>query len=96
VCYIIDKKSIFRRKSTNFYTVRVQLQKSISISAVQIESDGFVERDLYTGRFCRWRDKGIWEELLESFSEEPELKWLMINASHLDPRRHSGITVHSF
>ena len=25
-------------------------------------------------RFCRWRDKGIWENLLETLSEEPELK----------------------
>jgi len=39
-------------------------------------------------RFCRWRDKGIWEKLLESFSEEPELKWLMIDASHIKVHPH--------
>lgn len=39
-------------------------------------------------RFCRWRDKGIWEKLLESFSEEPELRWLMIDASHIKVHPH--------
>ncbi len=34
-------------------------------------------------RFCRWRDKGIWEGLLETLSEEPDLSWLMIDASHI-------------
>ena len=34
-------------------------------------------------RFCRWRDKGIWEYLLETFVDEPDLEWLMIDASHI-------------
>jgi len=34
-------------------------------------------------RFCRWRDKGVWEKLLETLSEKPELKWLMVDASHI-------------
>lgn len=33
-------------------------------------------------RFCRWRDRGIWEKLLEIFIEEPDYEWLMIDASH--------------
>lgn len=28
-------------------------------------------------RFCRWRDKGVWERLLEVLIDEPELKMLM-------------------
>jgi transposase len=28
-------------------------------------------------RFCRWRDKGIWESLLELFVDEKEFIWLM-------------------
>jgi len=34
-------------------------------------------------RFCRWRDKGIWESLLEVFIDESDLEWLMIGASHV-------------
>ncbi len=39
-------------------------------------------------RFCRWRDKGIWEKLLETLSEETELEWLMIDASHIKVHPH--------
>lgn len=34
-------------------------------------------------RFIRWRDKGIWEKLLEVLIEEPDFEWLMIDASHI-------------
>ena len=33
-------------------------------------------------RFCRWRDRGIWEALLEVLIDEPDFEWLMIDASH--------------
>ncbi len=39
-------------------------------------------------RFCRWRDKGIWEKLLENLSPEPELKWLMMDFSHMKVHPH--------
>jgi len=39
-------------------------------------------------RFCRWREKGIWKKLLESFLEEPELNWMMIGASHIKVHPH--------
>jgi hypothetical protein len=32
-------------------------------------------------RFCRWRDKGIREGLLERLVDEPDCEWLMIDAS---------------
>ena len=32
-------------------------------------------------RFCRWRDKGIWEKLLEIVSGDPDYTWLMIDAT---------------
>ena len=32
-------------------------------------------------RFCRWRDQGIWESLLEKLIVEPDYEWLMIDAS---------------
>ncbi len=34
-------------------------------------------------RFCRWRDKGIWEKLLEILIDDPDYEWLMIDASHV-------------
>ncbi|MDP2215725.1 MAG: IS5 family transposase [Methanolobus sp.] len=39
-------------------------------------------------RFCRWRDKGIWENLLVVFIDEPDLEWLMIDASHVKAHQH--------
>ena len=33
-------------------------------------------------RFIRWRDKRIWEKLLESLIDDPDFEWLMIDASH--------------
>ena len=30
--------------------------------------------------FCRWRDKGIWEGLLEELVVGPDFEWLMIDA----------------
>lgn len=33
-------------------------------------------------RFCRWRDNGVWEALLEKLIDEPDFEWLMIDASH--------------
>ncbi len=41
-------------------------------------------------RFCRWRDRGVWENLLEKVTEieEPDLEWLMIDASHAKVHQH--------
>jgi transposase len=41
-------------------------------------------------RFCRWRDKGIWEGLLERLMEEPDYEWLMIDASHIKVHPHAA------
>lgn len=32
-------------------------------------------------RFCRWRDKNIWENIFEAIIGEPECEWLLIDAS---------------
>lgn len=32
-------------------------------------------------RFCRWRDKGIWEKLLEEFISDPDYEWLIIDST---------------
>ncbi|WP_323732404.1 IS5 family transposase [Candidatus Bandiella euplotis] len=41
-------------------------------------------------RFCRWRDKRIWEALLEIFVKEPDMEWLMIDASHSKVHPHAS------
>lgn len=30
-------------------------------------------------RFCRWRDKGTWEKLLEILIDKPDFEWLIIS-----------------
>ena len=39
-------------------------------------------------RFCRWRDKGIWEGILEALIKEPDFEWLIIDASHIKVHAH--------
>jgi transposase len=39
-------------------------------------------------RFCQWRDKGVWEKLLEMLKKEPDYEWLMIDASHIKVHSH--------
>ena len=41
-------------------------------------------------RFCRWRDKGSWEGLLEELIVEPDYEWLMIDASHCKVHPHAA------
>lgn len=41
-------------------------------------------------RFCRWRDKGIWEKLLEILADDPDYEWLMIDASHIKVHPHAA------
>ena len=41
-------------------------------------------------RFCRWRDNGIWEALLEQLIDEPDFEWLMIDASHCKVHPHAA------
>lgn len=41
-------------------------------------------------RFCRWRDKGIWESLAEKLINEPDFEWLMIDASYIKAHFHAA------
>jgi transposase len=41
-------------------------------------------------RFCRWRDKSIWEGLLDAVIDEPDYEWLMIDASHATVHPHAA------
>ena len=40
-------------------------------------------------RFCRWRDKGVWEKLLNQVLEEPDCEWLQIDASYIKVHPHA-------
>jgi transposase len=40
-------------------------------------------------RFIRWRDRGIWEKLLEQLIDAPDFEWLMIDASHVKVHPHA-------
>ncbi len=40
-------------------------------------------------RFIRWRDKGIWEKLLDILIDEPDYEWPMIDASHCKVHPHA-------
>ena len=41
-------------------------------------------------RFCRWRDRGVWEKLLDKVIDEPDFEWLMIDASHIKVHPHAA------
>ena len=41
-------------------------------------------------RLCRWRDRGIWEALLEKLVSDPDFEWLMIDASHIKVHPHAS------
>ncbi len=41
-------------------------------------------------RFIRWRDKEVWEKLLEVLIDEPGYEWLMIDASHYKAHPHTA------
>ena len=41
-------------------------------------------------RFCRWRDKGVWEKLLDLVIDDPDYEWLMIDASHCKVHPHAA------
>ena len=41
-------------------------------------------------RFIRWRDKGVWERLLEVCIDEPDMEWLMVDATHVRFHQHAA------
>ena len=41
-------------------------------------------------RFCRWRDNGIWEKILEALIDAPDFEWLMIDPSHCKVHPHAA------
>jgi hypothetical protein len=43
-------------------------------------------------RFIRWRDKRVWEKLLEQLVTDVDYEWLMIGASHIKVHPHAAAT----
>lgn len=41
-------------------------------------------------RFCRWRDRGVWEKLLTEVIDDPDFEWLMIDASYIKAHSHAA------
>jgi transposase len=41
-------------------------------------------------RFCRWRDKNVWEKLLEIVVGDPDYEWLMIDATFVKVHFHAA------
>ena len=41
-------------------------------------------------RFISWRNKGVWEKLLELLIDQPDYEWLMIDASHCKVHPHAA------
>ncbi|WP_296305778.1 IS5 family transposase, partial [uncultured Desulfovibrio sp.] len=41
-------------------------------------------------RFRRWRDRGVWEKILEALIVEPDFEWLIIDASHCKVHPHAA------
>ena len=41
-------------------------------------------------RYVRWCKKGIWEFILAEIIDEPDMEWLMIDASHCKVHPHAA------
>lgn len=39
-------------------------------------------------RFGRWRDRGVWEELLDRVIDDPDYEWLMVDATYIKVHSH--------
>ena len=39
---------------------------------------------------ARWRDLGVWQRLLEIVSDDRDLEWLMVDASHIKAHPHAA------
>ena len=41
-------------------------------------------------RFCRWRDKGIWEDILSRLMDMPDFEWLLIDSTYCKVHPHAA------
>ena len=41
-------------------------------------------------RFIRWRNNGVWEKLFELMIDEPDMEWLIGDASHVKVHPHAA------
>lgn len=38
---------------------------------------------MYTAGFFQWRDRELWEKILEALADDTDFEWLIIDASHV-------------
>ena len=43
-------------------------------------------------RFCRWRDNGTWEVLLEQLIDLPDFEWLLVDVAYFSPHSQEEST----
>jgi transposase len=43
-----------------------------------------------SNRFYRWRDLGVFAKLLALVADDPDLEWLMIDATHIKAHPHAA------
>jgi transposase len=43
-----------------------------------------------SNRFYRWRDLGVFARLLALVADDPDLEWLMIDATHIKAHPHAA------
>ena len=41
-------------------------------------------------RYSRWRDQGVWGQLLATVIDHPDFEWLLIDASHIKGHIHAA------
>ena len=41
-------------------------------------------------RFCRWRDKGIWDQILELVAQDYDTEWIMIDSTYCKAHQHAA------
>ena len=41
-------------------------------------------------RFSHWRDRGVWQRLLDEVIDDPDFEWLMIDSSHIKVHPHAA------
>lgn len=51
---------------------------------------GFGNWKSVSNRFHRWRDLGVFAKLLAIAADDPDLEWLMIDATHIKAHPHAA------
>ena len=97
-CDVGNSQAVHNRKQGNVGRERKGYPSISEWRVLDFENGSTMERpapeyakwNTVQRRFCRWRDKGIWEKMLEAVIQEPDFEWLMIDASHIKVHPHAS------